>query len=159
MRIKQIMLLASVAAIALVCFGVRARTQAVENRGYQAIADRFFELLEQGKSDEAIDYFFSTNVNSKTMAPATVDQLKAKINALQKQLGSCHSHTKLLESKVAGMFVYQHYFVAYDLQPVSVRVKFYKPHATWMGFSVHLNADLDDFIEKQTDQNLNHQFK
>ena len=159
MRIKQIMLLASVAAIALVCFGVRARTQAVENRGYQAIADRFFELLEQGKSDEAIDYFFSTNVNSKSMPPATTDQLKAKINALKKQLGSCHSHTKLLESKVAGIFVYQHYFVAYDLQPVSVRVKFYKPHATWMGFAVNLNTDLDDLIQKQTDEALQKQLQ
>lgn len=158
MRIKQIMALAVISASALVYFGLHAQTQAAQNRDYDAIANRFFVLLEQDKSDEAIDYLFSTNVALKNM-PGKSEQLKAQIGDLERQLGSYHSHTKLAESKVAGMFVYQHYFVAYDRQPVSLRLKLYKPRDTWMVYGVQFDPDLPDTIEKQTDQTLNSQFK
>lgn len=158
MRIKQSVFLVVITAVVLVLFGVRAGTQAPESRDYQAIADKFFVLLEQGKSDEGIDYLFSTNMALKNM-PGKADQLKAKIDELQSKLGSYHSHVRLAETKVAGMFVYQHYFVAYDLQPISLRLKFYKPRDTWRVFGVQFDADLPDVIEKQADQNLGSQFK
>jgi hypothetical protein len=134
-------------------FGVRAGTQAPESRDCQAIAGNFFVLLEQGKSDEAIDYMFSTNVALKNL-PGKSDELKAQFNDLERQLGSYHSHTKLAETKVAGMFVYQHYFVAYDVQPISVRLKFYKPRDTWRVIGVQFDPDLPDMIRKRTDQDL-----
>jgi hypothetical protein len=158
MKIKQSVFLVGITAVVLVFFGVRAGTQASESRDYQAIADKFFVLLEQSKSDEAIDYIFNTNVALKNM-PGKSDQLKAKLNELASKVGSYHSHTKLAESKVAGMFVYQHYFVAYELQPISFRLTFYKPRDAWRVFAVEFDADLSDAIEKQTDQNLYSQLK
>ena len=158
MKIKQSMFRVVIAVVALVLFSVRAGTQAPESRAYQAIADRFFVLLEQGKSDEAIDYLFSTNVALKNL-PGKADQLKAKLDDLQSQLGSCHAHTRLAETKVAGTFVYQHYFVAYDLQPVSFRLRFYKPRDTWRVVGVQFDTDLPDTIAKQADENLGSQFK
>jgi hypothetical protein len=152
------MLLAVIFGVALVFSGVHPQTQAQQSQDYQAIADRFFVLLEQGKSDEAIDYMFNTNVTLKNM-PGKSETLKAQIADLERQLGSYHSHTKLAESKVAGMFVYQHYFVAYERQPVSLRLKFYKPRDTWRVFGVQFDADLTDLIQKETDQNLDRQFK
>jgi hypothetical protein len=147
-----------VIAVVLVLFGVRAGTQAPESQGYQVIADRFFVLLEQGKSDEAIDYMFNTNVALKNM-PGKSETLKAQFADLERQLGSYHSHTKLAESKVAGMFVYQHYFVAYEIQPISVRLKFYKPRDTWRVFGVQFDTDLPELLQKETDQNLDRQLK
>ena len=154
MRIKQGVFVIAIAVV-LVSFGVRAGTQAPESRDYQALADKFFVMLEQGKSDEAIDYLFSTNVALNNKA----GQLKAKFEDLRGKLGSYHSHTKLAETKVAGMFVYQHYFVAYDLQPISVRLKFYKPRGTWRVFGFQFDTDLPDMIEKRADENLGNQFK
>jgi len=113
MKIKQSVFLVVITAVVIVSFGVRAGTQAPESRDYQAIADKFFTLLEQGKADEGIDYMFSTNVALKNL-PGKSDQLKAQFNDLERQLGSYHSHSKLAETKVARMFVYQHYFVAYE---------------------------------------------
>jgi hypothetical protein len=157
MRTRQSMIRAVISAIALF-WGVSVHTQAPQNRDYQEIADRFFVLLEQGKSDEAIDYMFSTNVALKNM-PGKSDQLKAQFGELEKQLGSYHSRVRLAETKVAGMFVYQHYFVAYDIQPISVRLKFYKPRDTWRVFGVQFDTDLPDLIQKQADQNLDRQLK
>ncbi len=158
MRIKRSMLLAVTFGVALVFSGVLPQTQAQQSQDYQAIADRFFVLLEQGKSDEAIDYMFNTNVALKNM-PGKSDQLKAKLGELERQLGSYHSHIRLAETKIAGMFVYQHYFVAYELQPVSVRLQFYKPRDTWKVFAVQFDTDLPDAIEKETDKNLDRQLK
>jgi len=152
------LLLAVIFGIALVFSGVRPQTQAQQSPDYQAIADRFFVLLEQNKSDEAIDYMFNTNVALKNM-PGKSETLKAQIADLERQLGSYHSHTKLAESKVAGVFVYQHYFVAYEIQPISLRLKFYKPRDTWRVFGVQFDPDLPELIQKETDQNLDRQFK
>ena len=158
MRIKRTMLQAAIFGIALVFSGLRPEIQAQQSQDYQVIADRFFVLLEQGKSGEAIDYMFNTNVALKNM-PGKSETLKAQFADLERQLGSYHSHTKLAESKVAGMFVYQHYFVAYEIQPISVRLKFYKPRDTWRVFGVQFDSDLPDAIEKQTDKNLDRQFQ
>jgi hypothetical protein len=152
------MFLTVILAIALIFSGVRPQTQAQQSPDYQAVADRFFVLLEQGKSDEAIDYMFNTNVALKNM-PGKSETLKAQFADLERQLGSYHSHTKLAESKVAGMFVYQHYFVAYEVQPISIRLKFYKPRDTWRVFGVQFDTDLPEIIQKETDQNLDRQFK
>ena len=158
MRIKRSLLLAVIFGIALVFSGVRPQTQAQQSPDYQAIADRFFVLLEQNKSDEAIDYMFNTNVALKNI-PGKSETLKAQFADLERQLGAYHSHTRLAETKIAGMFVYQHYFVAYELQPVSVRLKFYKPRDTWRVFAVQFDTDLPDAIEKETDKNLDRQLK
>ena len=158
MRLKPSTFLAVISVVALVFFAVRAKTQALQSPDYQGIADKFFVLLEQGKSDEAFEYVFSTNVALKNM-PGKLDQLKSQFNELKRQLGSYHSRTRLAETKVDGKFVYQHYVAAYDLQPISVRLKFYKPRDTWKLFAVQFDTDLPGLIEKQTDESLTRQLK
>jgi hypothetical protein len=145
-------------AVAFVFSGIRTQAQSPQSQNFQGLADKFFALLEQGKSDEAVDYMFSTNVALKNM-PGKSEQLKSQFSELQSKLGSYHSHTMLVETKVAGMFVYQHYFVAYELQPISVRLKFYKPRDTWRVFAVEFDTDLPDTITKQADQNLERESK
>jgi hypothetical protein len=59
-----------------------------------------------------------------------------------------------VETKVAGMFVYQHYFVAYERQPFSVRIKYYKPGATWMCYGLQFDGEISDEIQKAADANF-----
>ena len=145
-----------VLVVALFPFSSSSETQ--QTQTYQAISDRFFTMLQQGKSVEAIDYIFGTNPGLKKMTDQE-ENLKTKFGGMEKLMGQYISHTVIAESNVAGTFVYQHYFVAYERQPISIRLKFYKPHDTWMAYGVQFDADLSDLIQKQADQNLSIQLK
>lgn len=145
--------------IFLVCssimFGVlsiRSLAQAEESP-YQVMSDHFFTLLKDGKTSEAVDYLINTNPAMKKV-PDDIDRLKSQFNSLPKLMGSYISHSKLIEAKVGGMFIYQHYFVAYDRQPISVRIKYYKPGSTWICYGLQFDGELSDLIQKQADNRL-----
>ena len=63
-------------------------------------------------------------------------------------MGPYVSRTKLAETKVAGIYVYQHYFVAYERQPISIRIKYYKPGETWVCYGLQSDAKLTDHIQQ-----------
>lgn len=120
---------------------------------YQGLSDKFFDLLKQDKSSDAVDFLFSTNPTLKKM-PDKADQIKAQFTSLRTVAGPYLSHTTLVESKVAGIYVYQHYFVAYERQPISVRITYYKPAATWVCQSLQFDVNVDDAIQKAADSNI-----
>lgn len=155
---KRIIYAGLICAIGLTLLAVRSYSQGQQAPDYQAIADKFFAMLQQGQSAAAIDYVFSTNPQMEKLADEK-DQLKAKIGSMDKIVGPYISHDKLAETKVAGMFVYQHYFVAYDRQPMSLRLKFYKARDTWRVLGIQFNDDLCDDIGKRTDEQLYNQLK
>lgn len=155
---KQSVYATVVCAVVLSSFTFPSHARAQQPADYQSISDKFFAMLQQGKSDEGIDYLFGTNPGLKKL-PGKADQLKAQFMDIQNQLGAYISHSKLAETKVAGMLVYQHYFVAYERQPISVRLTFYKPGNTWVVFGVHFDANLPDAIEKETDAHLYSELK
>lgn len=147
-----------VIAVILALFAVCGRSEAQQAQNYQAISEKFFTMLQQGKSAEAVDFMFDTNPALKKMTDQA-DHLKAQFSELERLAGPYISHTTLAESKVAGAFVYQHYFVAYERQPISIRLKYYKPHDIWMVYGVQFDVDLVDLIEKQTDDHLSSKFQ
>lgn len=124
-----------------------------QEASYQAMSDHFFNMVKEGKNTEAVDYLLGTNPAMKKV-PDKVEQLKSQFGSLGTLMGSYISHTKLIETKVADMFVYQHYFVAYDRQPISVRIKYYKPGAKWICYELQFDAKLDDLIQQQADNKL-----
>ncbi len=120
---------------------------------YQALSDKFFDLLKQGKTSDAVDYLFETN---PALAKMTDDRenLKTQFASVGTLMGSYVSQTKLLETNVAGMFVYQHYFVAYQRQPISIRIKYYKPGTTWVCYGLQFDAKLTDEIQTLSDERI-----
>jgi len=129
------------------------QAQQASDSPYQDMSDKFFRLLQQNKGSDAVDYLLGTNPAMKKV-PDQIDNLKAQFASLGTLMGSYISHTKLVETKIAGMFVYQHYFVAYERQPISVRIKYYKPGVAWLCYGVQFDAELTDFIQKQADSNI-----
>jgi hypothetical protein len=142
-------------AIALVVFGspIASLAQQAQVSPYQAMSDKFFDMLQQDKSSDALDYMFSTNPAIKKV-PDKIDDLKSQFTALRKMSGPYISRTKLVETTVAGMFVYQHYFVAYERQPISIRITYYKPGATWRCQGVQFDTNIDDAIRKAADDKI-----
>ena len=141
--------------IALGTSGNRSMSQAqqVQESSYQALSDKFFDLLKQGKTSDAVDYMFSTNPSLAKMTDQS-EQLKSQFASVGTLMGPYVSHTKLVETKVAGVFVYQHYFVAYQRQPISIRFQYYKPGAMWLCYSLQFDAKLTDEIKELSDEKI-----
>jgi hypothetical protein len=130
-----------------------SQAQQVQESSYQALSDKFFDLMKQGKASDAVDYMFGTNPALAKMTDDT-EQLKSQFVSAGTLMGPYVSHTKLLETKVAGMFVYQHYFVAYQRQPISIRIEYYKPGSTWLCYGLQFDAKLTDKIKSLSDEKI-----
>lgn len=141
------------ATIMLALLTIPGHAQQQEDKSYEKMSSTFFKMLQQGQGGEAVDYLLGTNPAMKKV-PQKVEQLKSSFASLGGLMGAYVSHTKLAETKVAGMFVYQHYFVAYERQPISVRIEYYKPGSAWLCYSVQFDTELSAMIQKQTDDRL-----
>jgi len=141
--------------ITLGIFGSRSISQAqqLQESSYHTLSDTFFDLMKQGKTSEAVDFMFETNPALGKMTDAS-EQLKSQFASVGTLMGPYVSHTKLLETKVAGMFIYQHYFVAYQRQPISVRIEYYKPGTTWICYGLQFDAKLTEKITTLSDERL-----
>jgi hypothetical protein len=153
MKYGMRMALVSVAIAVGLLGSPTSQAQQASDSSYQAMSDKFFNLLQQGKGSDAVDYLLGTNPAMKKV-PDQIDNLRTQFGSLGTLMGSYVSHTKLVETKIAGMFVYQHYFVAYERQPISVRIKYYKPGATWLCYGVQFDAELTDLIQKEADSSI-----
>ena len=120
------------------------------NPPYQEMSEKFFNLLQQDKATEGVDYLFGTNPALSRMQDEATN-LKAQFGSVHSLIGSYVSHAILTETKVEGIFVYQHYFVAYERQPISVRIKYYKPGSTWICYGLQFDANITDEIQKTAD--------
>lgn len=129
------------------------RSQAQQASEYQEMSDKFFTYLQHGKGADGVDSLFGTNPAMKKV-PDQIDNLKTQFASLETLMGPYISHTKLVETKIAGMFVYQHYFVAYERQPISVRIKYYKPGAAWLCYGLQFDANLPDLIQNKSDDTI-----
>jgi hypothetical protein len=140
-------------AIALGFFGSRHTGQAQEAQGssYQAISDKFFNMLQQDEAAEAVDYMVSTNPSGWTKQD--VDHLKTQLVS-EATRGPYISHTRLMETKVGDRFTYQHFFVAYEREPVSIRIEYYKPGATWECYNLRFDYGVANDIQKSADDHL-----
>ena len=132
---------------------VSVKESQAQDSSYQSLSDKFFDLLGQGKGSDAVDFLFDTNPDLRKMTDEAT-QLKTQFSSLQTLMGSYVSRTKLVETEVAGMFVYQHYFVAYQRQPISVRIKYYKPGSKWLCYSLQFDVKTADEIEKLADEKI-----
>jgi hypothetical protein len=144
------------AAIAVGLFGspYTSQAQQASDASYQTMSDKFFSLLQQGKGSDAVDYLASTNPALMKKVPDQMDNLRTQFASLGRLMGPYISNTKLVETKIADMFVYQHYFVAFERQPISVRIKYYKPGATWLCYGVQFDDELTTLIQKAADSSI-----
>ena len=146
----SLLILQGLIAVAVSLFPCSAEGQ---ESSYQAMSDHFFELLKDGKATAAVDYLTGTNPAMKKI-PDTIENLRSQFGSIGALMGQYISNTKLVETRVAGMFVYQHYFVAYERQPISVRIKYYKPAKTWLCYGLQFDGEIADTIQKDADNRL-----
>ena len=86
-----------------------------------------------------------------------IDQMKATLVGLFKQVGKYHGRRLLVEKTIAGRYVCARYLVFYDREPLRFTFEFYKPENTWRGHmlscdehyraEVHLGTSMDTLLE------------
>ncbi len=142
---------------ALAFFGIPCAAQVQEAQtqpdSYQALSDKFFALLQQDRAADAVGYLFGTNPRLKRMAHEA-EQLTAELASVRNVAGPYVTNAMLVESSVAGMYVYQHYFVAFERQPISVRVSYYKRGTVWVCQNLRIDTKVDEAIQRAADANI-----
>ena len=149
----RVSVLHGLAVIAVLTSATMSQAQKGEDKSYQALSDKFFNLLSQDKTSDAVDFLFETNPAMQKVTD-DVQQLKSQFASIGPLMGPYVSHTKLIETKVAGMFVYQHYFVAYQRQPISVRIEYYKPGTKWACYGLQFDVKLTEKIKAASDEKI-----
>jgi hypothetical protein len=120
---------------------------------YGAMADRFFGFLEQGKTDEALDFLVGTNRWLTRNADDMV-QLRDKLSRTDALFGKFVFHELVSESRVGGRYVHQIHIVGFERQPVRCKLTFYKPADAWRIQNVAFDANLIDDVQKQADARI-----
>lgn len=153
MKTYIIVLFCGLAVLGSLASAQAGPSQQTQDLSYQALSEKFFDFLEHGKNSEAVDFLFETNPALKKKTDDATN-LKTQFASVETLMGSYVSHTKLVETTLAGMFVYQHFFVAYERQPISVRIKYYKPGPKWLCYSLEFDDKLDDKIPILSDEKI-----
>lgn len=157
-QVIRLALICSVIGVSVFAVQYSIHAEQTHTPPYQEMSDRFFTMLQQDKAAEGVDYLFGTNPALSRMQDEATN-LKTQFGSVHSLMGAYVSHAILAENKVADMFVYQHYFVAYERQPISVRIEYYKSGANWMCYGLQFDAKLTDEIEKAADANLSFEGK
>ncbi len=143
-------LISCIVALAIIGSPSAAQAQQAEDGSYQAMSDKFFDFLQQDKPADALDSLLATNPALRK----NTAELTSQFNAFRSHAGPYVSNFMLVESKVGGVYVYQHFFVAYERQPISVRITYYKRGANWVCRGLLFDTNVDDLIQKAADNNL-----
>lgn len=123
-----------------------------QGASYQQTISKFFELLKQDKTVEAVDFLYSGNPWVAKKADA-VQNVKDQINSLPNLVGKLHN-LELLEEKVVGNRIATVlYLAAYDRQPMRFVFQFYRPQEAWVIYSFSFDYDLDEAAEGQVKTN------
>ena len=146
----RIALICCVITLAVLGTPLAAQSQPPQESSYQALSDKFFEFLQQDKTADAVESLYSTNPRLKRMTQQA-EQLTAELNRVRTQAGPYVSHAMLVETTVGGMYVYQHYFVAYEREPVSVRISYYNRGGVWVCQRLQVDTHVEELIDKTAD--------
>ena len=117
---------------------------------YDDIVNRFFDLINQGKSVEAVDSLYKTNPWSDKVQDA-IQQVKSSLTATEALSGKYRGSVQIVKKVMGDRLVYMYYLVAYDRQPLKFEFHFYRPGDKWViqnfAFSDKITDDIQEFAK------------
>lgn len=97
---------------------------------YQADIDLFFESLEKGEVDIAVDKIYSSNPYVSAI-PDGILNIKNQLKALPGIVGKLNKLEKIDTYKVGETLVQVTYIATYDRQPVRFEFQYFKLNDGW----------------------------
>ena len=122
-------------------------------QGYSGIPDKFFGLIAEGRTSEAIDFLYATNPWIGKNSDQVMN-LKAELGKLDGLVGKYIFHELIVEEKVGTRYAHLIYLVGYERQPLRFEIKVYKTSGQWRFQGVSFDARITDDIEKLANQKL-----
>ncbi|MBU0488609.1 MAG: hypothetical protein KKA07_10065 [Bacteroidetes bacterium] len=110
------------------------------------IIDKFFELYEADKSDEAVDYVFATNIWMEKTQEAVV-KIKGQLRKAINLLGKYYGYQIIAMKNIGGCYVEYSYLMRYDRQPIVFTFILYKPKDKWQIHNLRFEDNLDKELE------------
>jgi hypothetical protein len=141
-----------VPSLILACALAPAAPAAGDGPYHQRI-ERFFTLLQEGKSAEAVDFLYADNPWMSKSQDAVMN-VKNQLASAEPLLGKLRGHDLLQERMLAERFVYLSYLAAYERQPIRFVFEYYRPESEWRIFGFSLDDTLDDDIEAAAKRSL-----
>ena len=117
------------------------------------ITTHFFELMQQGKSTQALDTLLQDNRWLSKDSDGMV-QLRGNLARSGELFGQYRFHELISESRIGTHYVYRIYMVGYERQPLTCKITFYKPEKHWRVQNIVFGLGLVDEVSKQADARL-----
>jgi len=113
----------------------------------QKIIDKFFSLYSTKKTNEAIDYIFSSN-KWMNESKDQIENVKFKLNSTLKLVGEYAGYSLMTKKTLGEHLTLYTFIVRYDRQPLRFSMLFYKPRNEWQ----LQNFSYDDKMDEELDE-------
>jgi len=115
---------------------------------YNEILDTFFSFYEEGNTDQAIDYIFSTNAYLDG-AQQQISGIKEKLRTVKSVIGTYYGYEQIEVREAGTHYVYVRCIVRHDRQPLFFTFLMYKPDKSWQLQTLRFDDKIEDAEMKQ----------
>ena len=118
------------------------------------IINEFFKLLDENKTEKAVEYIFSNNPWMKGVKSieSTMNELKANVS----KMGEFYGAQQLSKATAGKDLVSYSYLAKYDRQPLRFIFAFYRPNDKWQIHYFKYDDELtDELLEALAAYRLN----
>jgi hypothetical protein len=111
--------------------------------GFEPVLDTFFQYYGEGKTDEAVDYIFSTNKHLESSHQQKT-ALKDKMKTITQVIGDYYGYENILIRTAGKSYVIVKCMVMHDRQPMFFTFYLYKPLNDWQLQSLKFDDKPDE---------------
>src|SRR5690554_1135484 len=127
------------------CRNTSPEQQQQENTELKTIINRFFDKYEDGSTDEAIDYLFSSN---SSFSSEQTQELKNKLGGASVAIGAFTGFEEITEKSTSQSLVFFSYLVKHEKQPLRFNFMFYKPKDQWLLYKFKFDDSVGAELEE-----------
>lgn len=143
--------------IFVVAIACTAASPASLSGSYDDLVAKFFDLVNEGKPEAAVDMIYKTNPYSEKITDA-IQNLKSSLTSTNAVMGSYRGSTLIIRKELGERLVYLYYVVAYDRGPLKFEFFFYRPNDKWvlqsLQYSDKVLEDVREFARYDLSQKL-----
>ncbi len=110
---------------------------------FDSMLFQFFTHYGEGKTDEAVDYIFSTNIHLEG-ATQQISSIKEKLQTITSLIGPYYGYEKVIQREAGNSFVSVCCMVRHERQPLFFTFVFYKPDLAWQIQTLRFDDKLEE---------------